>query len=168
MNIDIESQKTKHISDLERIVRKYVVGEIDWYQKHKRLHRRLYKVGTVTVIILGAASPALVAMPSPYSQLFTSIAGVTIAVLTALSAAFRWDRTWRTFTAAQTELEGMLSGWEADLIAARSAQLTADEFHLLTKDMLTSAHAIKSRETGDYFEAIGNPPSTPSASPQIG
>lgn len=141
--------------DLAELVDRHVRPLVDWYQRKKRWPRRLYRMTTVAVILLGASIPLLtIAEPSQASRLVIATVGVTISGLTGLASVTDWQRRWQIFTDAQTSLEVRLAEWE---LAVAEADLTEPDVqarkHKLeaTRDLLTASMSIRLSETQEFF-----------------
>jgi hypothetical protein len=94
------------IAELRALVEREVVPLIDWYQRKKRWPRRLHRLSGIAVIGLGATIPVLSAYTDAQpARVLVGTAGAVITVITGLATVYEWQKTWRIFTVAQTELE---------------------------------------------------------------
>lgn len=156
------SPTADHLPDVDddhvvEIVDRHVRSLVDWYQRKKRWPRRLHRVTTVSVILLGAAIPLLsISDPSDQSRFVTAVVGVTVG-LTGLATVTDWRRRWQIFTSAQTALEVQLAAWEVAMTEASLAE--PDQGRQLrveaTKHLLAAATTIRLSETEEFF--VGQP-----------
>ena len=98
------SLEANKLEAFRRLVDKHVVPEIDWYQSHKAVPRRLHRGSTVLIVILGATLPFVAGIEALWARTVTGVLGVCIAALAGLSTAFQWNRIWHVFADAQAEL----------------------------------------------------------------
>lgn len=143
------------IAELRALVDREVIPLIAWYQKKKRLPRRLHRLSGVAVISLGALIPLLSAYSdsTPF-RVIVGAAGAVITVITGLATIYEWQKTWRIFTVAQTELEVQRLQWEvalgaADLLDDQQARL--DAAATATTTLLDAATQARRTETTEFF-----------------
>lgn len=157
-----EQQSNRPRFDSELAIAKSAVFDYvrrceDWYQKHKRPNRILFRASGVVTITLGALIPLLNSYEGTGFHLSVSIIGVTITCLTGFGTFYRWERAWRNFSAAQFTLDYHIRYWELEIARARSE---ADEESALailraaTKDLLDKSREAQRTETDDFFQAV--------------
>ena len=157
------------VAELRGLVEREVVPLIGWYQRRKRWPRRLHRLSGIVVIGLGALIPLL----SAYSgsgpvRVIVGAAGAVITVITGLATVYEWQKTWRIFTVAQTELEAHRLRWE---LALGAADAEADQDERLrravtaTEALLDAATLARRTETADFFAEQAELPRAPAPPP---
>lgn len=143
------------VAELRTLVEREVVPLIDWYQRKKRWPRRLHRLSGIAVIGLGATIPVLSAYTDAQpARVIVGTAGAVITVITGLATVYEWQRTWRIFTVAQTELEAHRLRWE---LALGAADAEADQDERLrrtvaaTENLLEHAALARRTETAEFF-----------------
>lgn len=143
------------IAELRALVEREVLPLIDWYQRRKRWPRRLHRLSGIAVIGLGATIPVLSAYTDAQpARVIVGTAGAVITVITGLATVYEWQKTWRIFTVAQTELEAHRLRWELALGAAE-AETDQDErlrrAVAATESLLEHASLARRAETAEFF-----------------
>jgi hypothetical protein len=144
----------ERVAEMRALVEREVVPLIHWYQQKKRWPRRLHRLSGIVVIALGATIPLLSAYTSTAVRLVVGVAGAIISIITGLATVYDWQKTWRIFTVAQTELEAHRLHWELALGAAaadpdqdaRLARAVA-----ATGILLDQASQARRTETAEFF-----------------
>jgi hypothetical protein len=143
------------ITELRALVEREVMPLISWYQRKKRWPRRLHRLSGVVVIGLGATIPLLSAYAdSTRVRVAIGVAGAVITVITGLATVYEWQKTWRIFTVAQTELEIHRLRWE---LALSAAETDPDQDERLrravaaTEALLEQATLARRSETAEFF-----------------
>ena len=132
------------IAELRALVEREVLPLIDWYQRKKRWPRRLHRLSGILVIGLGATIPLLSAYSdSQPARVLVGAAGAVITVIAGLATVYEWQKTWRIFTVAQTELEAHRLRWE---LALGTADAEADQ-----ERRLEHAALARRTETAEFF-----------------
>ena len=157
------------IAELRSLVAREVVPLIDWYQRKKRWPRRLHRLSGILVIALGAFIPLLSAYSdSQPVRIAIGAAGAVISVITGLATIYEWQKTWRIFTVAQTELEAHRLRWE---LALGSADAETDQQERLrravaaTELLFEQAALARRTETAEYFAEQTELPRPPVPAP---
>lgn len=166
-------QVDHRIAELRALVDREVAPLIEWYQRKKRWPRRLHRLSGIAVIALGATIPLLSAYAnSDLIRILIGAAGAVITIITGLATVYEWQKTWRIFTVAQTELEVYRLHWE---LALGTADLETDQVARLrravsaTERLLEQASLARRTETADFFAEQGElpraapPPAPPAA-----
>jgi hypothetical protein len=142
---------------VEQLVESRIEDAIGWYQAHKRWPRRFHRVSTALVIGSGAAISVLVAVPYSNARVATAILGAAVTALTGLNASYRWERTWRLFAQAQTDLEELLIQWKLDYSLIRHADGSDEEatetVRIAALAVLERARGIRGSELEAFFPA---------------
>ncbi len=157
------------VAELRALVDREVVPLIAWYQRKKRWPRRLHRLSGILVIALGATIPLLSAYSDSQPVRITiGAAGAVISVITGLATIYEWQKTWRIFTVAQTELEAHRLRWE---LALGSADAEPDQEERLrralaaTEVLFEQAALARRIETAEYFAEQADLPRAPLATP---
>jgi hypothetical protein len=148
-----------YVGPLRELVDRQVLPLIDWYQRKKRWPRRLHKSTTAVVIILGALIPIASAWSdSVAARVFVGTIGVTITTVTSLAVSFEWNRKWRLFTVAQSQLESQLATWEFAIARAQMLSPAEGQAEAIaaTSVLLAAANQARNDETDAFFESQGD------------
>ena len=154
----------ERIADLRSLVEREVVPLIDWYQRKKRWPRRLHRLSGIAVIGLGATIPVLAAYTDAQpARVLVGVAGAVITIITGLATIYEWQKTWRIFTVAQTDLEAHRLRWELTLGAADAE--TDQEERLrravaATETLLEKTALARRTETAEFFAEQAELPRT--------
>jgi hypothetical protein len=82
---DVEGRRALVVDDCQKM--------IDWYEKNKRVPRRLYYVSQTATIVLSAVTPVLILweeLPKAVQALPAAVAGIAAG----LNAVYRWRENW--------------------------------------------------------------------------
>ena len=155
------------IAELRALVGREVVPLIEWYQRRKRWPRRLHRLSGIVVIALGATIPLLSAYADTGSiRVIIGVAGAVISVITGLATVYEWQKTWRIFSLAQTEMEVHRLHWELALTAADASRDQETRLNLAvaaTEDLMARASLARRSETAEFFARQSELPRTPPA-----
>jgi hypothetical protein len=140
------------IAELRALADREVLPLIAWYQRKKRWPRRLHRLSGIVVIGLGATIPLL----SAYSdrgpvRIAVGVAGAVITIITGLATVYEWQKTWRLFTVAQTDLETARLRWELALHAAEGTPDRLARAVAATESLLETATHARRSETTEFF-----------------
>lgn len=145
------------IESLESLLDMNVRTLVQWYQIHKKWPRRLHRITTASVIVAGAMIPLFAAVGESWARAVTAGLGAVVAALASLNASYKWERTWRIFTDAQTHLEDLLAEWDEELVRVRGEQLSKvdqlSELRATALRLLRMARAIRASESRSYFSS---------------
>lgn len=75
-------------------VEAYALKVRDFYDLRASWHRRLFRLTSVLVILIGACLPLAAGLGYAGRPVVLALAGVTISVLTALRSFYHWDQLW--------------------------------------------------------------------------
>jgi hypothetical protein len=147
----------KTVAALRKVVESSVDDDIQFYKDHVRGPRLAAQLLTSATILLAATLPFLTG--AGFSSTLTGVVSVLIAMLTGLTAYWRWTDEWRGYTLAQVTLEKHKGEWEVELIAAsllppEKASQTAIS---ATRSLVRSAGDSVRRETASHFATLLTP-----------
>lgn len=150
----------RELEDMRRIVVDHVRECHDWYQRHKRPSRRLFRGAGVMVIVLSALIPLLSSYQAVGFRLTVGIIGVVIACITGLNTFYRWERSWRSYSIAQFNLDYFLRRWELKAGEARTCDDEGQALRIVraaTQELLDEARRVESEETTEFFHNVSGP-----------
>jgi ABC-type multidrug transport system fused ATPase/permease subunit len=147
---------------LIREVEGTVTARRDAYRKRARWHARFFRTTGIAVIAVASALPVLASLSYAGKTVIVSIAGASVAFLTALRSFYQWDQLWGLLRQSDLDISHLLEKWKLDLSA--TAGLAEQERQLkvraLAADLLEKAEAIRRAESQSYFAALRFPPAT--------
>jgi hypothetical protein len=123
-------------------VEDYVLRVRDFYDSRARWHRRLYRLSTVLVILIGASLPLAASLDYPHKALWLGILGVAVAAITALRSFYHWDQFWVLLRTTETSITRAYLEWKA------STQEVSDSD--------PGAVAARKKSAGDLVDRIFN------------
>lgn len=145
------------------IRRKYVDPLAEWYKTHTAAPRLWFRGAGVLTILLSATLPAVAAAPDFYLKYrLISCMGVFIAILTAASSFFHWERTWHGNMTTKIAIEQLSAKWELELTNAKlitTEDERAKHVYAATSDLLASVRSVTSSESEGFFSLLRFPQS---------
>lgn len=151
----------RELAMLRELVDVHVRTVIQWYQEHKARPRRLYRLSVVLTITAGATLPLVASFDGEISRLTSGLLGVLVASIAGLNSAYKWDRTWETFTTAQTHLENAVAQWELQLALVTAGSQPVTAARAATSNLLTKTEQIRRDELERFFTRAGPEISSP-------
>jgi hypothetical protein len=138
----------------------YVTRLRAFYNSRAIWHRRFYRLSGMLVILAGAGLPVLANLDYPGKFTVVSLAGMAVAVLTALNAFYRWDQSWILLRHTEAALTAAYWDWRADIPAdAEDPKAVAR-----TKEFLALLAQIRGEESVTFFKNLTFPATTTSHS----
>ena len=141
-------------------VKQEVADTQRWFQDHARTPRVLFRVSGILLILLSVSVPFIAAQTAPWKDTVVSIATLTIAGLSGLTAFFRWEYTWQGNRQTEYALEHLLTMWQLKMVEAKHVADTQQAISLAfqaTEQLLLEARAVTSTETTEYFRHVQMP-----------
>src|SRR5262245_7559121 len=114
----IRSDFQATVDALRAIVKDTIDAAMTYYHSGIRWPRFAAQAVTTLIIVLSACLPFLAAAQYPEKAAVVGIVSVTIAILTGLSAYWRWTDEWRGYVLAEASLKSLKAKWEVDLVNA--------------------------------------------------
>lgn len=151
------------LKELTAIKDKYIVEhKLQWYEKHLRWPKILFRISGALVIILSVSIPFLTILDGFWKTTVLPLVALVIAALTGLNAFFRWEGDWKRDLQAHIALEHMLSIWEVQITEAKQepdVQKGIAKVVQATKQLLDNAKDITATETEEAFKLVQFPQS---------
>jgi hypothetical protein len=151
------------VKEAWEIRRKYIDPQARWYEKHTTAPRLWFRGAGILTILLGAVLPAVAAAPDfPRKYGLISCMSVVIAVLTAASSFFHWERTWHGNMSAKIAIEQLAAKWELELSNARLTVAAGERIkhvYAATNDFLANVRSVTSSESEGFFSLLRFPQS---------
>jgi hypothetical protein len=160
-----EPERFKAVLDEAAAIKKdYVDEQIRFYSNRKlNWPRWVFRGVGSTIIICSASLPALAAADKlQYQYQYVTILSVLIAVLSGLSAFFRWDLSWKGRILTRVALEQFCAKWALELVRAQDYMKPEERIEHVcnaTDDLLTNVNTVVSAESGTFFEGVKMPES---------
>jgi hypothetical protein len=129
-----------------------------FYNSRAIWHRRFYRLSGMLVILTGAGLPVLANLDYPGKSTVVSLAGMAVAVLTALHAFYRWDQSWILLRHTEGALTAAYWTWRADVPA--DAQPDDKDAIARTTAFLAQLAHIRDEESLTFFKNITFPAAT--------
>jgi uncharacterized protein DUF4231 len=129
-----------------------------FYNARAIWHRRFYRLSGMLVILAGAGLPVLANLDYPGKSTVVSLAGMAVAVLTALHAFYRWDQSWILLRHTEGALTAAYWAWRLDV----PVDTPADDKDAIvrTKAFLALLAQIRDEESLTFFKGITFPAAT--------
>src|SRR5262245_20537414 len=132
-----------------------------WYATHTFWPRLWFRSVGTAIILLSVSLPLVATQPpSPYKDLAVSVIGVLVALVSGLTAFFRWDESWKANVGALMEIEHRQAVWELRILEARRASDAEQGIVLAvqaTKDLLEEARRVDVGNTQAFFQNVRVP-----------
>jgi hypothetical protein len=141
---------------LRAIIESTVDRDLRYYHSSIRWPRFAAQLVTSLIIILSASLPFLAAATYPEKAVVVSGVSVAIALLTGLSAYWRWTDEWRGYVLAEAALTSLRAKWEVAMVnASLLPDAEASKAAVAATDaLLKSASESVRRETTDHFASL--------------
>jgi hypothetical protein len=139
---------------LHKLVDDHIFPEYKWYRDGGNWPRYAFRISGFTVIIASLLLPVItVSTLSLKPQILTGLS-LTIAILSSLSAFFRWDSTWQGRLKTRMELESLLAQWKFALVSAQGAVDPLHDALAATQTLFEKAFASINSETDKFFSTV--------------
>lgn len=128
-----------------------------FYDSRARWHRRFFRLSGITVIVLGASMPLLANFSYPYKAWTISLAGVLIAVITALRSFYRWDQSWILLRGTEMAITKAFWNWEAEVQASTTENGSESDTRVRTQRFMDRLQEIRRGESDEFFKDLSFP-----------
>jgi hypothetical protein len=142
---------------LVRAADEYAVRIRAFYHARATWHRVFHRVSGILIILVGAGLPVLTNLDYPGKATVISLAGMAVAVLTAMHAFYRWDQSWIVLRNTEGAITAAYWSWRAEVIAAGDNE---DECRTKTTEFLGMLANIRTKEATDFFANVSFPANT--------
>ena len=124
-----------------------------FYDSRATWHRRFHRLSGILLILAGAGLPVLANLDYPGKSTVISLAGMSVAVLTALHTFYRWDQSWILLRNTEGAVTAAYWAWKAGLPADGSEAETKEK----TIAFLGVLAQIRTQEATNFFENVSLP-----------
>lgn len=150
------------------LVRKHVVPEYEWYERHSRTPWLWYRSLGILVILLGVAIPLLTLAldDGAAKQIVIASVGAAISIATGLLAFFGWERTWRGRRSAEIYISQRIAVWEMAMLRAKTLSTpdeVVQEILAVTAKLVDETGAHVMAESQQFFEGLRSSPTQQAA-----
>ncbi len=115
----LEKDMESLINEVTELKRKHFDSAVEWYQRHSKTPRILFRVTGYLLIFLSVTIPFLTTLTFSGSKILLSVIALLVAALTGINSCAKWDAQWREYKRAQAALEKLEALWDMQLIEAR-------------------------------------------------
>ncbi len=154
-----DEQFLKILGELER-VKQGIVDTRGWYKQHAPQQAIPFRVSGVLLILLSVSVPFIAAQTASWKDTVVSLATLSIAALTGLSAFFRWEYAWQSYRQTQFALDRLLNMWDLKIVEAKhqaDPQRAIEMAIRTTEQLLRDAASITNAEAAEYFKRVQMP-----------
>ncbi|RDI34426.1 uncharacterized protein DUF4231 [Lentzea flaviverrucosa] len=137
---------------------KYATRLRAFYNARAIWHRRFYRLGGITVILIGGSLPLIANAEYPGKTLVVSLAGTAVAVLTSLHAFYRWDQSWVLLRRTEHSITAAYWQWRAAL--PHESAFDTDEAMRSTREFLKTLATIREDEASAFLKDLTFPAAT--------
>lgn len=132
-------------------------AQYDWRAKW---HRRHFRFSGILVIVVSASLPLLAGFAYPGKDVVIAVAGVVIAIATALRTFYQWDQMWALLRRTHFSLIQAFNQWELDFGRAESLDDPVRREELAyetTNNLLKKIDSLRTTESEKFFNALAFP-----------
>jgi|SRR5579864_212347 len=145
--------------ELEEIENSTVVKWRDWYKKHSKWPRWVFRVGGTLVIIMSVSLPFLANVPWSLKNDVIALVGLGIALISSFNAFFNWDQMWRSRLQTGYLLADLHSRWRLEIAEVFSDLETDVErararLLVVTNAATLNASKIAAGEMAEFFKSV--------------
>lgn len=161
--MELEERRKKVLEDMGSLAKEEVLAEIDKLRGWARWPRIFFRTAGSLIILLSISLPVVAASGWPRKDLILSLAGLSVALLTAFNTFFAWDQTWRTNHTTVLMLGNALSIWKYELLKAQHAQdpeKGIEIAHDAHARLVEAVNLLKTQNAAAYFSGV-KPPKDP-------
>jgi hypothetical protein len=117
------------VQELRQLVKQHIEPSYEWYRDHLTGPRLCFRFSGLLVVVASITLPVISSIKDdnfPRKTLVLTIVSLGIAILSSLSAFYRWDSTWQSRCRTEAELKHLLANWELALVSAAVAPNPAE------------------------------------------
>lgn len=143
-----------------KAVEEYALRLRGFYNSRAIWHRRFFRLSGIMVILVGAGLPVLASLDYAGKTLVVSIAGMTVAGLTALRAFYRWDHSWILLRSTEIALTAAWWEWRSRLRTAvedEDEPARAAAVDEAAREFARQLVEIRRREAESFFADLSFP-----------
>lgn len=137
-------------------VETYALKVRDFYEVRARWHRRLFRLTSILVILIGAGLPLAAGLSYDGKPVVLAAAGVTMSVLTALRSFYHWDQLWVTLRHTEIVVHDAYVTWKRkdDDLARSNTPDTAELRDHAAQELMTRLLDVRKGEAEAFFKAL--------------
>lgn len=149
------------------IVQRYVCRRRDRYRALTDLNRSLYRTTGIVAIALGVSIPFLSASTFQGSKVTLSVAGLVLAVITAMRSFYNWELRWQIYGSHDLSLTLLVMDWEVRMLEIiRADQEDAvGQAEQVTRELTVQSRNLLESEMSAFWGTISWPDT---GNPRIG
>jgi len=153
--------------DQAKVAQEHVLKYLEWYRANTKWPMFAFRLSGIATIILGAALPAVVSMDEKIipdaraRKIAVIVMSVSLAALTALSAFYRWEKTWHGRNAARRSLELLMTKFNMELADVKPTDDDEDSCkrrEAAALALIAGADQVVSTETAEFSANLQSPP----------
>jgi hypothetical protein len=140
---------------LQKLVDEHILPEYKWYRDKGNWPRYAFRTSGF-IVIIGSLLLPVITVSTTLKFKFEILTGLslTIAILSSLSAFFRWDSMWQSRMKTRMELEALLAQWKFALVSAQEAEDPQHGALAATQTLFEKAFASINSETDQFFSTV--------------